>query len=331
MGGDYELLSANSAEEAQDLIRARDPESVDAIEVVASDQQLPNLSGVPFLQWVQDMSPRTVRVLMTGLSNIDEAVEAVNSGVAQQFLFKPWRPEQLIAVFRRAARNFLLERSHEQLLDQLREVNAELEQRVRDRTEKLEEANRALSSRNQILQRMALSDPLTSLANRRAMDRLGRNELIRRSRTPAPLTLGLLDADHFKRINTQYLLSGGDHVLIWLSQTLLNSVRTIDSVGRVGGEEFMIVAPETDAEGAMVLGERIRTTIEKAETTFNGELIRMTVSIGLAVLESGGVGELRADAARGGAGAGRGEGDGAEQVRRACREAGGGGVAALDS
>jgi diguanylate cyclase (GGDEF)-like protein len=119
------------------------------------------------------------------------------------------------------------------------------------------------------------------------MDRLAKNELLRRARSPAPLALGLVDADFFKDINTRYLLPGGDHVLSWLGSTLVNSVRTIDTVGRVGGEEFMIVAPDTEYDGAQILAERVRKTVETGATEFKGETIRITVSVGIVVADSG--------------------------------------------
>jgi diguanylate cyclase (GGDEF)-like protein len=136
-----------------------------------------------------------------------------------------------------------------------------------------------------MLQRMALTDPLTGLPNRRGMDRLAINEVMRRTRVPYPLAIGLIDADHFKQINTRYLLSGGDHVLTWLGHTLGNTVRTVDTVGRVGGEEFMVIAPETGLEGARILAERLRQTVEHASTSFNGELIRLTISLGVVVAD----------------------------------------------
>ena len=276
---DYDLRCVESAEEAQLLLARHD------IDVIVSDQQLPGLQGIPFLEWCREHSPRSVRILMTGAYSMDDAVEAINSGLAQRFLFKPWRPEQLVALIRNSARTFLLERSHENLLDELRRLNLELEERVADRTRELEHSNRQLESRNLMLQKMALTDALTGMPNRRAMDRLAKTEVLRRARMPAPLAVGLVDADLFKDINTRYLLSGGDHVLAWLSQTLLNSVRTIDTVGRVGGEEFMIVAPDTDLEGATILAERVRRTVEMSATEYNGETIKLTVSVGMAIAE----------------------------------------------
>jgi diguanylate cyclase len=279
LSNDYDLSLADSAEEAQMILARQD------IDILVSDQQLPGLQGIPFLEWTREHSPRTVRILMTGVYSMEEAVEAINSGLTQRFLFKPWRPEQLVNLIRNSARTFLLERSHENLLDELRRLNLELEQRVVDRTRELEHANKQLQHRNTMLQKMALTDPLTGLPNRRAIDRLAKTEVLRRARTPAPLSIAMIDADFFKDINTRYMLSGGDHVLNWLGQSLVNSVRTIDTVGRVGGEEFMVVAPDTGIEGANILAERIRRTVEMGSTEFGGETIRITVSVGMAVAE----------------------------------------------
>lgn len=72
-------------------------------------------------------------------------------------------------------------------------------------------------------------------------------------------------------------------MLIVLAQTLADSVRSVDNVGRIGGEEFMVLAPETDAEGARVLAERIRSAVERKEIRYKDQLIRITVSLGFAV------------------------------------------------
>ena len=109
----------------------------------------------------------------------------------------------------------------------------------------------------------------------------------RRDRYPSAIALGLIDVDHFKAINEQYLLDGGDRVLIDLGKALGSSLRTVDLLGRIGGEEFLVIAPETNLEGAMVLGERIRTTVEESEFHYQGDAIAVRVSIGFAVAEEG--------------------------------------------
>ncbi|MBX9678048.1 MAG: diguanylate cyclase [Gemmataceae bacterium] len=285
---DFEVLTAESGEVAQRFFAERE------IDLILSDQKMPRMSGVQLLEWVRTSHPKTVRLLMTGFAELEEAVDAINRGQILRYISKPWKTEELRDILLSAARTFLLERSHEQLLEELREVNdrllklnSELEQRVADRTKELEEANHELEQKNKMLEKLALTDPLTGLPNRRAMDRLVERELRRRDRYPSPLAVGLIDVDHFKAINDKYLLPGGDKVLVDLSRTLTSSLRTVDLLGRIGGEEFLVIAPETNLEGAFVVGERIRTTVEAASFSFKDEAISVRVSIGVAVAEEG--------------------------------------------
>jgi diguanylate cyclase (GGDEF)-like protein len=125
------------------------------------------------------------------------------------------------------------------------------------------------------------------LPNRRAVDLIVRKELLRRVRTPCPVAVGLIDADYFGLVNKTYSQTAGDQVLVWLAGVLTDAIRASDSLGRVGGEEFMVVAPETDAAGAAALGERLRSQVEAAHTTYTGRTIRMTISIGFAAVGAG--------------------------------------------
>jgi diguanylate cyclase (GGDEF)-like protein len=281
---EFEFLTASSAAEARIRLTQRD------VDLVLSDQFLPDNtaspeSGVQLLEWVRHRRPATVRILMTAQASLEDAITAINHGQVHRFLLKPLNPANLLETLRGAARTLMLERSHEELLDQLRRLNQELEQRVQQRTTELEEANRQLQYKNSILEKMALTDPLTGLPNRRAMDRLVRTELQRRTRHPAPLSLLIADADHFKDINTRFLLPGGDQALVWLAQALAQTARTIDAVGRIGGEEFLILAPETPVDGALTLAERLRKAIEAGSTAYQNRRIQLTVSIGAAVAE----------------------------------------------
>jgi diguanylate cyclase len=277
---DFEVLTANCAEAAQEIFRQRD------VDIILTDQKMPGLTGVQLLEWVREHSPKTMRLMMTGLARLEDAVDAINCGQVHRYLFKPWRANELLQILRSSARTFLLERSHEQLLDELRRLNLGLEERVQQRTRELEEANRQLQQKNSMLEKLALTDALTGIPNRRAMDRLVRSEQRRRARYPSPMALGVIDADHFKEINSRYLLPGGDHVLVSLAQVLADSVRSVDTVGRIGGEEFMVVAPETTLEGAHILAERIRAAVEQSEFVYKEETIRVTVSLGFAVAEA---------------------------------------------
>jgi diguanylate cyclase (GGDEF)-like protein len=281
LNNDFEVLTADTAQSAQALFAQRE------IDLILTDQKMPKVSGVQLLEWVREHHPKTVRLLMTGFAELEEAVEAINRSQVFRYLFKPWRADELTETLHHAARAFVLERSHEQLLEELRQLNLELENRVAQRTRELEEANHELEQKNKMLEKLALTDPLTGLPNRRAIDRLTERELRRRDRYPSPLALGLVDVDHFKEINARFTLCGGDKVLVDLGRVLLSSLRNVDLMGRIGGEEFQVIAPETDAEGAAVLGERIRSTVEQAQFSYLEENIPVRVSIGFAVAEEG--------------------------------------------
>jgi diguanylate cyclase (GGDEF)-like protein len=281
LGGEYEVLTADSAEPAQEIFGRR------PIDIILTDQRMPRLSGVQLLEWVRTHHPRTIRLLMTGFAELDEAVEAINRGQVFRYLFKPWHTDELLQILGQAAHTFRLECREKELLEELQQLNLQLEQRVQQRTRELEEANHELTQKNKMLEKLALTDPLTGLPNRRAMDRLAERELRRRDRYPSPMALGLIDVDHFKRINENYLLPGGDSVLVEMGKSLLSSLRTVDFLGRIGGEEFLVVAPETNFTGAVALGERIRSSVEEHVFTYKESIIKATVSIGFAVAEAG--------------------------------------------
>ena len=139
-----------------------------SVDIVLTDLQLPGETGLVLLDWVRRTTPRTFRVLISGTARLEDAVDAINQTQVHRIVLKPWRSEDLLQTLRAAARALLLERSHEQLLDELRKLNLELEQRVTERTQELESALGQLQQKNQLLEKMALTDPLTGLPNRRA-------------------------------------------------------------------------------------------------------------------------------------------------------------------
>ena len=278
---DFDILTACSAEQARSVLTER------TVDILLTDLQLQGESGLRLLDWVRRTTPRTSRVLLTGTARLEDAVDAVNQTQVHRLVLKPWRPDDLLQTLRAAARTLLLERSHEQLLDELRRLNLDLETRVHERTAELEAAMTQLQNSNEILEMMALTDPLTGMSNRRAIDHIARNEVQKLQRKPDTLAIGLIDADHFKQINTVYLLSGGDHALVWLAGELQKPIRASDSIGRVGGEEFMVVAPGTDATGATALAERLRAAVANSTTQFHGRPMQITVSIGFAAAEAG--------------------------------------------
>ena len=275
----YEVLTADSADAAEAIFRQR------PVDLLLTDQKMPKCSGIQFLEWVRQFSPRTVRLLMTGHADLEEAVESINRGHVYYYLLKPFRPEDLLLCLRNAAERFELESYRDQLLVDLHQLNRDLEQRVAQRTEELERAYRELQQQAVEMERLALTDPLTGLFNRRAVDGLALAELKRHARYKNSLALGIIDVDHFKQINTNYKLTGGDATLVGLAKLLTATMRETDSVGRVGGEEFLVIARETNEEGARILAERIRQRVEGTPIDYDGQKVAITVSIGFAVAE----------------------------------------------
>jgi diguanylate cyclase (GGDEF)-like protein len=135
---------------------------------------------------------------------------------------------------------------------------------------------------NDTAERLARTDELTGMKNRRAFYELAQQAFEQAERYDRPLTLISLDIDHFKRINDTWGHGAGDAALRAMARVIVNSSRMTDIAGRVGGEEFAILLPETTAEAAAVDAERLRRETEEAVVKHNNVEIRFTCSIGVA-------------------------------------------------
>jgi diguanylate cyclase (GGDEF)-like protein len=129
--------------------------------------------------------------------------------------------------------------------------------------------------------RLATIDPLTEIANRRGFIERFEIERARAARSRRPLSLLMFDVDHFKNVNDTYGHDGGDAVLRAMADCFRQAMRASDVAGRLGGEEFVILLPETDLSGAQLLAERLRAAIERLALSFGKHLIGVTVSIGV--------------------------------------------------
>jgi diguanylate cyclase (GGDEF)-like protein/PAS domain S-box-containing protein len=149
------------------------------------------------------------------------------------------------------------------------------------------------------LRDMATHDALTGTFNRRYLEDLLRRELERAERYAHPLTIGILDIDHFKRVNDTYGHNTGDEVLRAVSQRCKGMLRANDVIGRYGGEEFVLVFPETDLAAAEVVAQRLREAVAEQRVSAGGTPVQITVSIGLASARGGTIQTLmgQADAA----------------------------------
>jgi len=159
--------------------------------------------------------------------------------------------------------------------------------RLRD--PRLRAAFGALADRVADAWRLATVDPLTGVANRQAILGLVDEEIERAARYRRPLSVILLDLDHFKRLNDSYGHVAGDQVLRHIGGLLAASVRNVDTAGRYGGEEFLVVLPETDPDAAAAVAEKLRRIVAGTPVLLpDGEEVTVTLSAGV----TGGIGDV---------------------------------------
>ncbi len=175
--------------------------------------------------------------------------------------------------------------------------NIELEKHVDERTRELEESREQLNQANAELKlkleaitklekevrELAIHDALTGLFNRHYLTERLPAEYNRSERSGHPISFLLMDIDHFKTVNDTYGHQAGDHALKLVSQTLLSHFRQSDIVTRYGGEEFMVILPDTTAEDALKKAEDLRKKISDMQMKFNGNGFNISISIGIAV------------------------------------------------
>jgi len=172
-----------------------------------------------------------------------------------------------------------------QLRSEVTRLRKELKQALKDavaREAELQKYQAGLEAANAMLRELATTDPLTGLANRRMFDARLTAEFVQARRYERPLSVMLLDADNFKRRNDKYGHDEGDATLKQLARLLQHTVRESDLVVRYGGEEFVLLLPETDEEHALKLGERILSAVRAQKWPKEP----MTVTCGVADLKS---------------------------------------------
>jgi diguanylate cyclase (GGDEF)-like protein len=229
---------------ARDLTTAAHAISIFEPDVIVSHLRLPTLSGLELVcRLKQDHSTRFLPVILySDIATVEERVMALDSG-AVDLLTEPFDSVELIA-------------------------------RVRA----------ALRTRHTfcMLERSAHLDDLTGLANRRVIDDQLRREWDACRRRGAPLAVIIIDLDHFKSINDTYGHAAGDEVLCHTARLLAQSARSSDVVGRYGGEEFVVVAPDCQLEAAAALAARFRANLANQAILASGRVIAVTASAGVA-------------------------------------------------
>jgi diguanylate cyclase (GGDEF)-like protein len=145
-----------------------------------------------------------------------------------------------------------------------------------------------LRQQNHILERLSMTDSVTGLRTRRYVTEMLSIETLRAARYRVPIAVWMADIDHFKRINDRHGHPAGDAVLRSCADLMRQILRATDVAGRYGGDEFLVLLPQTDRKGALAAAERLRASVEHA--TFEpvrGAPVRVTVSLGVAAVGPG--------------------------------------------
>jgi diguanylate cyclase (GGDEF)-like protein len=264
----FEVRAVADGQEALEAIRLQ------PADIVVTDLVMPRLDGIGLCRALRESSANDACyvIVFTGFGDENKLVQAFEAG-ADDYLTKPVVRRELEARLRAARRVVGLQRQLAQEADALRELNAQLEV-----------ANRQLAS-------AALTDSLTGLPNRRhVLERL-RQEWSLAARHSRPFGVVFVDLDHFKKINDVRGHHAGDIVLERVSRVLRRVIRTEDTAGRFGGEEFVVLCPGANHAQTMVAAERIRAELEAEEFSIGGDTWRVTASLGVAA-----VGAVRGEA-----------------------------------
>lgn len=279
----YRVIRAASAEDALASFR-KEP-----CPVVFTDIRMGGMSGLELLKQIKKLDPQAHVIIMTSHGTMDSAVTALKAG-AYDFLNKPFDDLELVAnVARRAMQSYTLIAERDKLVETLESRNEALQivnKNFRALTVALKNKNAALENLNKTVKTLAIRDQLTGLFNRRYFDEAIAAEVARASRYGRDLSIIFLDVDFFKKYNDNYGHQHGDMVLRTISRIIKLKIRAIDIATRYGGEEFVVILPETPKDGAYAVAEKIRQSVAEtaAKALGSKNATAVTVSAGVASL-----------------------------------------------
>ncbi len=220
------------------------------IDLVLCDLVMPGIDGLKFLD-LKKSRPELAEIpvlLLTAVDQVESKVMGLERG-AQDYIAKPFDPRELIA---RVGVHLTLKKTRDEL-----------------------------TAKNQLLERLSSTDDLTGLANRRQFFAVLDKEMERAHRHRKPLSIVEFDLDRFKTVNDTFGHAEGDRVLKGVSEVILAHIRRYDLAARLGGEELAILLPETPADAAQILAERIGAAVESTVTAGGGRRV-ITLSGGVA-------------------------------------------------
>jgi diguanylate cyclase (GGDEF)-like protein len=287
-GHECDIATASSGADALELLDELERDG-EKIAVVIADQIMPGMKGVDLLEVVDRRSPTTTKILLTGQAGLDAVIDAINRAHLNQYISKPWDETQVLLAVENLLRQYRLVHENQQLIASLSaknqallEMNRELEAKIHERTHELAEANTRLAQ-------LAVTDGLTGLYNHRHLHERLSLEVERSQRSGLPLSLLMLDVDHFKQFNDTFGHPAGDEVLRQLARVLADTRRANDVVARYGGEEFTVILVDTAKFTAAKVAERVRERVYSHDfSDAAARAGRIGVSIGVATFPDDG-------------------------------------------
>ncbi len=247
----FQIRIADSGERALRVLENYHPD------IILLDVMMPGMNGFETCRRIKDNKDNAdvPVIFVSALDSVEDKVAGFEAG-GVDYITKPFQQLEVLA---RVNTHILLRRQ-------------KLE---------LEEARDKLLQQKKLLERMSITDDLTGLHNRRYFNTVLEHEFQRSKRHGSDLSCLLLDLDHFKQVNDTCGHECGDTVLREFASILNDSVRRSDFVFRFGGEEFLILLPQTDIEGAVQAGEKIRLRTANEKFGNMSHVVTITVSIGI--------------------------------------------------
>ncbi len=245
----YEIVVALDGERALEILNDQ------AIDLILLDIMMPKMDGYEVCKRAkQKPNSKDIPIIFITAKIDENSIEKAYDAGGVDYVTKPFKPKELFA------------RIKTQL--HLRELIGELE------------------ASRKTLKRLSELDPMTNLCNRRYFTHVSKNVLALARRDRSDLSLIMLDIDKFKRINDVYGHKMGDDVLVAFAAILMKMIRKSDYACRFGGEEFIVMLPETPLKGAIEIAEKIRKSIEKLSLkTEDRQNVMITVSLGVASVD----------------------------------------------
>ncbi|MFZ3045707.1 MAG: response regulator, partial [Desulfatirhabdiaceae bacterium] len=254
-----DVHEAEDGQKAYEIIT----QGLDRIDIVITDLMMPEMDGMQLCRQIrQGLGMLDIPIIvLTAMSDLSEILEVFKVG-ASDYLIKPYAKEELLARI-----SVHIERNR---------INRELRTTIR-----------MLKEANEKIEKLSIMDPLTGCFNRGYLNSQLAKEIKRAVRYGKPLSIILSDIDHFKRVNDVYGHQAGDHVLIRFVEMIQHVLRNdVDWIGRYGGEEFLIVLPDTPVANATTVAEKLRKAVSCEPIPWDNHEIAITSSFGLTGFDS---------------------------------------------